>query len=158
MSVDMGPRRTLAVAHYMYALRAGMNGTYGSLPRSWELQGSVLPSDSAMAEWVTLWRHDGDESQESQHWAVAAWPVTRNIGLFRNFRVIQHARGAGTAEDGAVGTAARCRAARGARAGVIANEGGAVPNKVTYLGAYLVNILRFLKDSGPRAVTKIQFD
>lgn len=93
MSVDLGPRRALAVTHY--ALRADMNGAYGSLPRSWELQGSVLPSDSAMAEWVTLRRHDGDESLDAQNWAVAAWAVTRNNDPFRSFRVLQHACGAG---------------------------------------------------------------
>ena len=83
VAVDLGPERTMRVAHY--CLRHGWPYADGEL-RSWELQARAGEADG----WTTLRRHDADASLEGAH-SVAAFEVTQHTGTaFRHFRLHQH--------------------------------------------------------------------
>ena len=83
VAVDLGPERTMRVAHY--CLRHGFPNT-GKELRSWELQARAGEADG----WTTLRRHDADASLQGGH-SVAAFEVTQHTGTaFRHFRLHQH--------------------------------------------------------------------
>lgn len=83
VAVDLGPERTMRVAHY--CLRHGFTGGGYEL-RHWELQARAGDADG----WTTLRRHDGDASLRGGH-SVAAFEVTQHTGTaFRHFRLRQH--------------------------------------------------------------------
>lgn len=84
--LDLGERRSLCVAHY--CLRADSQGEFAV--RSWELQGSNCPD----GPWVTLRRHDDDETLPARKFAIAAWSVERTPQHFRFFRIHQHGKNA----------------------------------------------------------------
>ena len=79
MSVDLGEGQNLRCNHY--AMRIVDSST---APRNWELQGST-DDDS----WVTLRKHNNDDSLKSRKYAVAEWSVEPS-GPYRYFRIRQH--------------------------------------------------------------------
>jgi hypothetical protein len=90
MAVDLGPERTMRVAHY--CLRHGSDHAGDEL-RNWELQARAGVSRQGVSEadgWTTLRRHEADASLQGGD-SVAAFAVTQHTGMaFRYFRLHQH--------------------------------------------------------------------
>ena len=89
MAVDLGPERTMCVAHY--CLRHGC-ASGGEQMCNWELQARADEGD----DWTTLRRHENNASLRRRGPFVAAFEVTKHTSTaFRYFRLHQHGPNAG---------------------------------------------------------------
>ena len=94
MAVDLGESRAVAASHY--SMRRGYNWM-DAAPRNWELQGA----GSMAGPWVTLKRHEDDQSLREEYYAEAHWVIDGGGGqFFRCFRIVMHGPNAATTDPG----------------------------------------------------------
>lgn len=82
MGVDIGPKRRLIPNHYCL-----MTDQCPRKLRTWELQAMVGGENG---EWITLRKHEDDESLAEEPHSVAHWPLTvQDETPYRYFRIVQ---------------------------------------------------------------------
>lgn len=82
MGVDIGPKRRLIPNHYCL-----MTDQCPRKLRTWELQAMVGGENG---EWITLRKHENDDSLTEEPHSVAHWPLQlKDETPFRYFRIVQ---------------------------------------------------------------------